>query len=119
MRFQNTEDRLNPVTPPGIDESTLQGYLRVHGRAAAFEGSDGRPYTVAVEAEPAEDRPGWVAYLVFLRWADTGTAIMGHLDSGNLAEAATEEEARAQLDSLPLTEVKALLDATLEAHRSE
>jgi hypothetical protein len=114
MQFQNAEDRLNPVVPESVDESTLGGYLRVHGRAAAFEGSDGRPYTVAVEAEPAEGGQKWVAYLVFLRWADTGTAIMGHLETADLAVGGTEEEARAALDALPLAEIKALLDSSLE-----
>jgi hypothetical protein len=119
MRFENAEDRLNPVTPDDADESTLGGYLRVHGRAAAFEGSDGRPYTVAVEAERSDDESGWFAYLVFLRWADTGTAIMGHMETGDLASGSTEEEARAELEKLALPEVKALLDAVIEASGSE
>jgi hypothetical protein len=113
MQFQGAEDRLNPIAPEGADETTLGGYPRVHGRAAAFEGSDGRPYTAAVEAEPAEGVEGWVGYLVFLRWADTGTAIMGHLETGDLVAEASEEEARAALDALPLAEVKRILDETI------
>jgi len=113
MQFQGAEDRLNPIAPDGADETTLGGYPRVHGRAAAFEGSDGRPYTAAVEAEQVEDSEGWVGYLVFLRWADTGTAIMGHLETGDLVAEASEAEARAALEALPLAEVKRILDETI------
>ena len=73
MRFQSSEDRLNPITPEGVEDTTLGGYSAVHGRATAFEGGDGEPYTVAIEAEKAEDGDGWVAYLIFLRWSQTGS----------------------------------------------
>jgi hypothetical protein len=120
MKFQSAEDRLNPIVPEGVDETTLGGYPQVHGRAAGFEGADGRPYTVAIEAEPSDDPDaGWVAYLVFLRWADTGTAIMGHLETPDLAGGATEQEARAALESLPLAHVKEILDETLRRKREE
>lgn len=111
MPFKSTEDRLNPATPDGADDTTLGGYTAVHGRAAAFESADGEPYTVAIETERVED--GWTAYLVFLRWAATGTAVMGHLETGDLAVAATEDEARAALAELPLRRVKQILDDEL------
>ena len=111
MQYRSAEDRLNPVTPDGIDDTTLGGYPTVHGRAAAFEGSDGEPYTAAVEAEHSDQDPGrWVAYLVFVRWAQSGTAIMGHLETGDLAEGGSEAEARAALEALPLQSVKEILD---------
>jgi hypothetical protein len=114
MPFQNTEDRLNPIAPETADESTLGGYAQVHGRAAAFEGCDGRPYTAAVEVEAGDGtEASWVAYFVFLRWADTGTAIMGHLETGDLASGENEEEARSALESLPLTRVKQILDEAI------
>ena len=106
MKYQSAEDRLNPVAPEGVDDTTLGGYPAVHGRAPAFEGADGQPYTVAVEAEPSEGRAGeWAAYLVFVRWAQSGTTIMGHLETGDLAQGATEAEARAALEALPLASV--------------
>jgi hypothetical protein len=114
MIYQGSEDRLNPVAPEGANETTLGGYPLVHGRAPAFEGSDGRPYTAAVEVEPGDDASGaWVGYLVFLRWADTGTAIMGHLETADLVAGDSDVEVRARLEALPLAEVKRILDETI------
>jgi hypothetical protein len=114
MQYSGAEDRLNPVTPPGVDDTTLGGYLAVHGRAAAFQGEDGEPYTVAVDTDRSEDPEApWTAYLVFVRWAQTGTAIMGHLETEDLVAVATEEEARGTLEALPLTEVQNILDETI------
>ena len=119
MRYRNAEDRLNPITPEGVEDTTLGGYPAVHGRAPAFEGSDGQPYTVALDAEAKEDGSGWVGYLVFLRWAGTGSAVMGHIESADIVEGATEEEARRALESLPLQRVKEILDETIARRRSD
>lgn len=114
MDYRSAEDRLNPITPPNVSDVTLGGYTAVHGRAAAFEGCDGEPYTVAVETEQTDDPAApWAAYLVFVRWAQTGTAIMGHMETGDLASAATEEGARDALLALPLDRVRAVLDETI------
>jgi len=114
MKYASAEDRLNPVTPEGVTDDTLGGYQAVHGRAAAFEAYDGEPYTAAVETEaPAEPGQPWAAYLVFVRWAQTGTAIMGHLETGDLAAAPSEDEARAALENLSLARVRELLDETI------
>jgi hypothetical protein len=110
------EDRLNPIAPPGVDDTTLGGYAAVHGRAPGFEGSDGSAYSAAIEAERAEDG-SWVAFLVFLRWADEGSAIMGHLETEDLARGAEEAEARSRLGSLPLPRVKELLDEAIARKR--
>jgi hypothetical protein len=120
MPYINSEDRLNTITPAGVDDTTLGGYPVVHGRAAAFEGSDGEPYTVAVDTEDtgAGGEP-WVAYLVFLRWSQTGSAVMGHLESEDLARGATEAEARSVLEALPLSRVKEILDATVARKKDE
>ena len=119
MSFKSTEDRLNPIAPEDVDETTLGGYARVHGRAAAFQGIDGEAYTAAVECEPSERGDSWVAYLVFLRWAANGTAVMGHLETGDLIEAATEDEARSALEALPLASVRSLLDDAIETKNAE
>lgn len=113
MYFRSSEDRLNPVTPEGVEDTTLGGYPAVHGRAPAFEGSDGEPYTVAVEAERAEDGDGWVSYLIFLRWSATGSAVMGHIETGDLERGDTEQQARDRLDAYPLSRVRDELNAEI------
>lgn len=118
VRYSSSEDRLNPIAPEGADESTLGGYVAIHGRAAAFEGRDGEPYTAAIETEALEDGR-WAGYLVFLRWARSGTAIMGHLDTDDLVVVETEAAAREAIRALPLTRVKALLDAELDRRARE
>ncbi|MFL5540838.1 MAG: hypothetical protein ACJ8J0_17735 [Longimicrobiaceae bacterium] len=116
MKYASAEDRLNPVTPEGVSDETLGGYQAVHGRAAAFTGCDGEPYTVGVETDESEEPPA--AYLVFVRWAQTGTAVMGHLETPDLATAATPDEARAALEALPLARVREILDETIRRKRA-
>lgn len=114
MLYNNAEDRLNPIAPEGVDEHTLGGYQAVHGRAAAFQGTDGQPYTVAVDTEYNEgERSPWAAYLIFVRWAATGTAVMGHMETEDLVTGSSEAEVRATLEALPLTRVKSILDDTI------
>ncbi|HEV2150003.1 MAG TPA: hypothetical protein VGR37_21580 [Longimicrobiaceae bacterium] len=117
MFFRGSEDRLNPATPEGVDDTTLGGYPAVHGRAPAFEGADGEPYTAAVETDASDDpeRP-WAAYLVFVRWSRNGTAVMGHLETGDLTEGSTEAGAREALEAWPLARVKQVLDETIRAN---
>ena len=120
MKYASAEDRLNPLPPEDADETTLGGYMAVHGRAAAFEGMDGEPYTAGVETDASDDPDGPVSgYLVFIRWAQTGTAIMGHLETGDLVAAPTEDEARARLEALSLREVRALLDEAIARKRAQ
>ena len=120
MRYSGSEDRLNPQTPEGVTDETLGGYARVHGRAAAFQGCDGEPYTAAVEIDETGDpETPWAAYLVFVRWAQTGTAVMGHLETGDLVAAHSEDAAREALEGLPLAAVRTLLDETIRRKRSE
>lgn len=119
MRFQSAEDRLNPITPEGVEDTTLGGYAAVHGRAAAFEGGDGEPYTVAMETELSEEGGGWVGYLIFLRWSQTGSAVMGHMETGDLARGRTETEARGALEALPLGRVREILEEEIARRRRE
>jgi hypothetical protein len=101
-----------PPDPSRGDESTIGGYMAVHARPAAYEGSDGLSYSVAIEADRTgeADRP-WGAYLMFLRWRRLGTqGIEGHLETPFLAHGATAAEARLALGAMPLGEVKAILD---------
>jgi hypothetical protein len=119
MSHRSSEDRLNPAPQEGVEDTTLGGYPAVHGRAPAFEAGDGQAYTAAIETEWQEDRGRFAAYLVFLRWAGSGNAIMGHLETEDLAHHAEESAARSQLEELPLAEVQSILDRTIERKRSE
>ena len=120
MKYARAEDRPNPLPPEDADETTLGGYMAEHGRAAAFEAGDGEPYTAAVETDATDDPALPVSgYLVFIRWAQTGTAIMGHLETDDLVAARTEDEARARLEALSLREVRALLDQAIERKRAQ
>ncbi|MGH7458799.1 MAG: hypothetical protein ACREKN_06950 [Longimicrobiaceae bacterium] len=113
MSFRADEDRLNPTPPPDADEYTLGGYQAVYGRAPAFTGADGQPYTVAVETGEHPDGGRAVGWLVFLRWAATGGAIMDHAESGDLVAADSELEARSRLEKMSLHTARRLLDRTV------
>lgn len=94
------------------DEATLGGYRAVHGRPPAFDGPDGMPYSVDVATDATGDpnRP-FGAFLLFLRWRRMGTpGVDAHLESAFIAYAGTAELAERELASMPLAEVKALLD---------
>ena len=98
------------------DDSTLAGYFRVHDRPPAYEGSDGHPYTVSVETEKTGDlRAPWIGYLVFPRWAQNGVGIVGHVETGDLVRAATQEEAQASLGELTLHDIQARLEHAIAA----
>ena len=97
------------------DPNTLGGYMAVHDRPAAFEGSDGFSYSVEIlaEEEPRAAQP-WSAYLFFVRWARIGaSAPEGHVESDILARAGTVEEARRLVAGLSLADVKRTLDELL------
>ncbi|MBW8770017.1 MAG: hypothetical protein JF589_09695 [Gemmatimonadetes bacterium] len=99
------------------DANTIGGYAAVHGRPAAFEGTDGLSYSVEIVTSPTGDseRP-WGAYLLFVRWARIGAASpSGHLETDFLAEADTEEDARAIVGALSLAEVRGALHAAIAA----
>ena len=120
MKYASAEDRLNPVAPADADEATLGGYTAVHGRAVALTGADGEPYTVGIETDEGGDGDAPVAgYLVFIRWAATGSAIMGHVATDDLVHAADEAAARARLEALPLAEVRRILDDTIRRAAEE
>jgi hypothetical protein len=97
------------------DTNTIGGYAAVHGRPAAFEGTDGLSYSVEIVAAPTgePERP-WGAYLLFVQWSRVGgTSPVGHLETDFLAEADTEEDARAIVGALSLGQVRAALHALI------
>jgi hypothetical protein len=104
------------------DANTIGGYAAVHGRAAAFEGPDGLSYSVEIVTAPTghPERP-FGAYLLFVQWARIGaTTPSGHLETDFLAEADTEEDARAVVATLSLAEVRSALHSAVadRAHGS-
>jgi hypothetical protein len=98
------------------EDATLGGYLRVHERPPAFEGSDGQPYSVSIEIErtPNLVRP-FIGYLVFPRWAETGVGIVGHVETPVLWEGTTRAEVADLAGETPLLRVKEHLDRAIEA----
>ncbi len=92
------------------DEETLAGYQAVHGRAPAFEGSDGHPYSVGVlsDDDPAPDG-SYGAALLFIRWSRDNQP-EGHLETDYLARATDAADAEAALGRLTLAQVKSHLE---------
>jgi predicted RNA-binding protein with TRAM domain len=124
----NDVDVIAALRAPGgaeVDASeldmTLGGYVAKHTRPPAFGGLDGQPYTVDVDTEATggDGARAFAAFLVFLRWAETGAGIMEHTESGDVAFGATEAEARNRALELTLFEVKAELDAAIERKRKD
>ena len=97
-----------------MSEFTLGGYMRKHERAAAFSGSDGHPYSVAIYVEEEPDPRGlYGAALLFVRWSASGDRPVGHVESETLAWGRTQEEAESRLEALSLYDVKAALDEAI------
>jgi hypothetical protein len=101
-----------------LEDATLGGYLEKHNRPPGFEGADGQPYTVSIEAERTSNlRAPWEAYLVFPRWAETGLGIVGHVETSAIAEGRTREEVTGRVAGTPLLRVKELLDEAIARGR--
>lgn len=97
-----------------MSEFTLGGYMKKHERAAAFGGSDGAAYSVAIYVEEEPDARGlYGAALLFVRWSPSGDRPVGHLESETLAWGKTPDEAEAGLQTLSLYDVKAALDEAI------
>jgi hypothetical protein len=97
-----------------VTEFTLGGYMRKHDRAAAFGGSDGQSYSVAIYVDEEPDVRGmYGAALLFVRWSPGGDRPVGHLETDTLAWGRTPEEAEARLENLSLYDVKAALDEAI------
>jgi hypothetical protein len=102
------------------DANTIGGYMAVHARPAAFEGTDGASYSVEIVTDASGDktRP-FAAYLLFVRWRQGDPVASGHLETEFLAFADTEDDARKLVGAMMLNEVKARLDDLIKAKRAE
>ena len=97
-----------------MSEFTLGGYMEKHDRAAAFSGSDGQAYSVAIYVEEKPDIRGlYGAALLFVRWSPGGDRPLGHVESETLAWGHTPAEAESRLAALSLYDVKAALDEAI------
>ena len=104
--------RFIPPDPSKGDENTIGGYMAVHARPAAFQGSDGLSYSVAIEADrTGEPERPFGAFFLFVRWRRLGTqGVEGHLESPFLAFGDSAASAREALGAMSLDAVKAVLD---------
>ena len=97
-----------------MSELTLGGYMAKHDRAAAFGGSDGQAYSVAIYVDEEPDLRGlYPAALLFVRWSTAGDRPVGHVESETLAWGRTAVEAEERLKALSLYDVKAALDESI------
>lgn len=97
-----------------MSEFTLGGYMRKHDRAAAFGGSDGQAYSVAVYVDEEPDVRGmYGASLLFVRWSQGGERPVGHVETEPLAWGHTQEEASQRIEALSLYDVKTALDEAI------
>jgi hypothetical protein len=88
--------------------------MRKHDRAAAFGGSDGRAYSVAIYVEDEPDLRGlFGASLLFVRWSDGGERPAGHVETDALAWGRTREEATERAGAPSLYDVKAALEEAI------
>jgi hypothetical protein len=112
--------RFIPPDPSKGDPNTIGGYMAVHDRPAAFEGSDGASYSVEIVTDSTgeTDRP-FAAYLLFVQWGHGDPVATGHLETEFLAFAATESEARQGVGGLLLNDVKSKLDALITARHAQ
>jgi hypothetical protein len=101
------------------DANTIGGYMAVHARPAAFEGTDGVSYSVEIVAdETGESRRRFGAYLLFVKWREGDPVAAGHVETDYLAYGATEAEVLAEVGAMKLSEVRSRLDALI-AERAE
>ncbi len=110
--------RFIPADHSKGDPNTIGGYMAVHDRPAAFEGSDGASYSVEIVTDINDDEKGaFGAYLLFVRWREGDPVASGHLETDFLAFASTEDEARNMVGTMLLNEVKSRLDDLIKARR--
>ena len=103
-----------------MSEVTLGGYMAKHERAAAFTGSDGQAYSVALWIdEEADARGRYGGALLFVRWNPGGDAPSGHHETDYVVWGRTPGEAEQRLGALSLYDVKAMLDECIASGRPE
>lgn len=91
--------------------------MAVHARPAAFEGRDGRSYSVSIETDETGDAAAPIgAFLLFVQWSPGEPRVSGHLETGFLERARTAEDAAARVGAMPLERARKILDGLIAAH---
>jgi hypothetical protein len=112
--------RFLPADHSKGDPNTIGGYMAVHDRPAAFEGSDGASYSVEIVADSTGERNRpFAAYLLFVHWRQGDPVASGHLETEFIAYGNTEDEARALVGALSLSEVRSRLDALIKTKSAD
>lgn len=94
--------------------------MDLHQRAAAFGGSDGHAYSVALHVDDEVDSNGkYGAAILFVRWSESGDRPVGHVETDYLAWGASPDEAEQRIRALSLYDVKEALDAAIAAQPEE
>jgi len=99
------------------DANTIGGYMRVHARPAAFEGSDGLSYSVSIEVDATGEaaRP-FGAYFLFPRWRRIGAqGVDGHLETPFLAWGESPGVAREALGAWSISDARQALEDAIAA----
>lgn len=90
--------------------------MAVHGRPAAFEGTDGMSYSADIVTDHTGDVAApWGAYLLFVRWGRGDAEAVGHVETPFLASGPDEETVRDELRRMSLHVVKATLDGLIRS----
>lgn len=96
------------------DANTVGGYAAVHSRPPAFEGKDGASYSVEIMTDETGDMANpWAGYLLFVRYRHGDPIAAGHVETGYLRLAQTEEAARAEVGAMLLNDALAELNSVL------
>ena len=112
--------RFLPADHSKGDPNTIGGYMAVHDRPAAFEGSDGASYSVEIVADVSDEKDGpFGAYLLFVRWREGDPVASGHLETEFLAFGQTEDEAKKTVGAMLLNDVKLRLDGLIKKRKAE
>ena len=103
-----------------MSELTLGGYMAKHERAAAFGGSDGQAYSVAIYVDDEPDERGrYGAALLFVRWAPGGRPARSATSRPSPRLGAHARGGRGAARGLSLYDVKAALDEAIAAAPGE
>ncbi|MEO8193325.1 MAG: hypothetical protein ABI681_05705 [Gemmatimonadales bacterium] len=97
------------------DANTVGGYAAVHARPPAFEGKDGDSYSVEIMTDATgEDERPWAGFLLFVKWRKGDPVASGHVETGYLRYARTEDEARILVGAMQLNDALGELNRAIQ-----